>query len=351
MIKHEEPAGQKSSLEIPLTTLLKITAYALLVLSVIRLVPLLMICFLALLLAVASEPILVRAEKFLPRWSAITLLMTTITSILVGLGVYISPPFYDQAGRILQKIPTAGPALLSHLPPEGAIHRLGEKIASMPMPKVESWAPQILTFGEMALGAFTSLILLLVLMTYLLVDGRNTWRWLVAFFKPANRRKLEQTAAEVTPVVSAYIVGQIITSILCAIAVYIILISFSVPAALVLAVLAAIFDVLPIIGFIMTIVPAVLFALTVSPTAAVAVFFLFGAYHALENYVIVPAIYGNRLKVSGLVVLLAILAGVSLGGIVGAILILPVIASYPIIERIWLASYVGARAVTEHGDH
>jgi predicted PurR-regulated permease PerM len=94
--------------------------------------------------------------------------------------------------------------------------------------------------------------------------------------------------------------------------------------------------------------PPVLLALTVSPGVALTVLLLYAVYHAVENYVIVPRVYGRRLRLSGLAVLLAVLAAGTVGGIPGAIAVLPVVVSYPIIERLWLADSLGRRVVREH---
>ena len=61
-----------------------------------------------------------------------------------------------------------------------------------------------------------------------------------------------------------------------------------------------------------------------------------------------PRIYGSKLRLSTLSVLLALMVGVTLQGIIGAILILPLVAIYPIIERIWLVGYLQSRVLTDH---
>ena len=115
-----------------------------------------------------------------------------------------------------------------------------------------------------------------------------------------------------------------------------------------LAILAGLCDVIPVIGIIIATLPAVLLAVTVSPATAAVVFALYLGYHVVESYVIVPRIYGQRLRLSTLAVLLALLAGTTLQGLIGAVLVLPLVAAYPIIERIWLASYLGPRSIKDH---
>jgi predicted PurR-regulated permease PerM len=93
---------------------------------------------------------------------------------------------------------------------------------------------------------------------------------------------------------------------------------------------------LPVLGVVVSTLPAVLLALTVSPLAAAAVLALYILYHVIENDVLVPRVYGRRLRMSGLAVLIALVVGGTLQGILGAVLVLPLVAAYPIVERIWL---------------
>jgi predicted PurR-regulated permease PerM len=91
-----------------------------------------------------------------------------------------------------------------------------------------------------------------------------------------------------------------------------------------------------------------LVAATVSTTAVILVVALYIGYHFVENYVIAPKVYGAKLEMSNLAVLLAFAVGAELGGVIGALLALPVAATYPTIERIWLPEYVGEERVKEH---
>jgi len=106
--------------------------------------------------------------------------------------------------------------------------------------------------------------------------------------------------------------------------------------------------VLPLIGFFLFAIPAVALAFTVSPTTAALVAALYVAYHLIENYFIVPKVYGNRLRLSTLTVLVSCLAAGLVAGVVGVILVLPIVASYPIFERIWLQPYLQRGTVQEH---
>ena len=72
------------------------------------------------------------------------------------------------------------------------------------------------------------------------------------------------------------------------------------------------------------------------------------AYNAVENYYISPKVYGRELPLSSLAIILAFGVGAELGGVMGALVALPLAAIYPAIERTWLAEQVGPGVVEEH---
>jgi len=187
-----------------------------------------------------------------------------------------------------------------------------------------------------------------VLAIYLMADGHRLLRWIVVFFPARHRPKISEAVADMSGRIVAYIIGQFITSALAGIYVFGMLSIFHVPNALLLGVVAAVFDILPIIGFFLAVLPAMAMGLTISSTTAIMVFVLYGAYHLFENYVIVPRVYGNKLELSTLAVLLAIMAGGLLAGVPGAVAILPFVAAYPAVERLFLAEKLAPDTIRKH---
>jgi len=91
-------------------------------------------------------------------------------------------------------------------------------------------------------------------------------------------------------------------------------------------------------------------ALTVSPQTALIVLGCYVAYHVFEDYFILPKVYGNKLKLSTLAVLLGFVVGGMLAGIVGAVMVLPLIAAYPVLERLWLGTALEPEVLEEHAN-
>jgi len=187
-----------------------------------------------------------------------------------------------------------------------------------------------------------------VLVLYLLIEARQTYRWVRAFLPAEFRPRFDRTAEEARDVASAYIVANFVTSTLAAIYTFTWLAILGVPATLVLALLAFVCDFIPVVGFFISCVPAMVMAATVSSGLALTMIPIYGFYHFLENYLIGPKIYGGRLRLSNVAVLVAFAIGAALGGVVGALLAMPIAATYPSIEKLWLRDQLGDDVVAEH---
>jgi predicted PurR-regulated permease PerM len=182
------------------------------------------------------------------------------------------------------------------------------------------------------IGALT----IFVLTVYLLVEGPRAATSVLALLPRKERLPVRRMVGEIGVQVGAYMRGQLITSLLAGAFAFILLTALNVPEPLALAFLMMVADVVPLVGPLIGTVPAVLMALGGGLPAAAIVLSAYLAYQQVEGNVIVPRVYGNALKLSPLVVLVAFLVGGKLLGMLGVLLALPTAAAIPIIAR-----YVG----------
>lgn len=194
----------------------------------------------------------------------------------------------------------------------------------------------LLSAGVGIVGNLTTLVMVLVITVYLLVDNGNTIDSMLKYVPPKPADKLRRTFPEVGKVVNGYVAGQAFNSSLFAIFVLVVLSVLDVPSAAVMALIAAIGDAIPQVGVTLATIPAVLLALTVSFQAAMIVLAAYIAYQGVENYVTSPRVFGKALDLSPLVTMVAVLVGGVLMGIIGVLLALPVAAAIPVLMRIWL---------------
>jgi predicted PurR-regulated permease PerM len=352
--KLAQPAGRRLDvhLHLPTRTVVKVLATMLLVWAGLRLWPEFVLLLISLLLAVALHPAITALERRgLGRGLVVSLLTLTLVGLTILLVTVVFTALAEQLSRLIQDFPALRGRVEARLPPQYPFLKrvVGEIFALPSSPEVAAQLRRPLALGSAALSGVLSVFFTLIVTIYLLLDGKRLYAWLIAYIPRAHRERMAITADEVSQVIYAYVRGQVITSVLFTLFAGIVLHLFRVPAAIPLALLAGLCDVIPVVGIIVATVPAVFLTVTVSPTAAAFVFVLYVGYHVVESYVIVPKIYGQRLRLSTLAVLLALLAGSTLQGLVGAVLVLPLVAAYPIIERIWLANYLGAEVIKDHG--
>ena len=346
----KSPKRSRLEITVAWSTLLKLFIACLLAYLAIRLWRLAELLFLALLIAIAFRPLIQWTKRHhWPKWAGVllgALLLLGSTALFV---VILVPTIGSEGTAFIEKLPALKDQLLNRLPPSGPIRDFANQLLSSPaLSNPEPILKYLATWGSTVLESLIGFFLVLVVAIYFLADGERVYKWFLAFLPEIQRQKMAVAGEEIATVVGHYMVGQVITSVLCAAYAFGVLIVLQVPSAALLAVLAGIFDVLPLIGFFLFAIPAIAMAFTVSPTTAALVAALYGAYHLIENYFIVPKVYGNRLKISTLTVLIACLAAGLVAGVVGVILVLPIVASYPILERIWLQPYLEGGTVQKH---
>jgi predicted PurR-regulated permease PerM len=343
---------EKIELQVSYKSIFRVVGVAALLYVLVKLSALITTLFLAIMLAVTLRPFLNWMEaKRMPRWFGLMAIAAGMILAVAFICMVVLPPLLEQITAMLNRFPEMQKSLMEVMPKTGPLRTMATKsIHALTVPDPEKIATPLLSVGQMAIGGLTQVFLVLIFSIYLLSDGPRTVQWILAFFSDERRRKLQATAFESSKVISAYVAGQAITSLICGVYTYIVLMILDVPAALMLATIAGIFDILPVLGFFLAAAPAVIFAFTVSSWTAFLVLLMYILYHILENYLLIPKIYGNRLRLSDLVVLVSLLAAGTFGGIAGAIVILPLVASYPIIERIWLVNVVGRTTVRKHSE-
>jgi predicted PurR-regulated permease PerM len=338
-------------MHLPTGTILKVLATALVVWATLRLWPEVVFLTISLLLAVALEPLVAwMCERRISRGLAVMILAVVLLLIVGAVVGFVLPPLAKQIADLVANFSGFRERVEQRLPADNAMLRtVVDQMFRLPSsPEVMAGVNKPLIWGRSAVSGIMTAFFVLIATLYLLLDGKRLYAWLLAYVPRAHREKMAETIPEVSKVVYAYVRGQLITSLLFAVFTAILLAVLGVPAVLPLAILAGVCDVIPVVGIIIATVPAALLALTVSPTAAFAVASLYVVYHLFETYFIVPRVYGNTLRLSTLAVLLALIVGGTLQGILGAVLVLPLVAAYPIIERIWLKNYLGREVLADH---
>ncbi len=346
-----QPSRDIRLIRIPLATILKIIGSGLGLWAIFLLWPEFLLFLVSVLFAVTLYPAVRWMEgRRIHRGLSVAIIAAFAILLLAVFIMFVMPPLTAQLTHLLEDLPEFRIRVLSRIPARyPGIHKIIRELfesisSSMATGTFSRW----FAWGQSAASGVVMTVVVLVLTLYLLLHGRSLYAWMLAFIPRTYREKLATTMHDVSDVVHAYVSGQLLAALLFAIFTAVLLTILRVPAAAPLAVIAGFCDIVPVLGILLATIPAVLLALAVSPGAAATVLVAYVAYHLFETYFLLPRIYGNKLKISSLSVLLALLIGGRLQGIIGAVLVLPLVAAYPIVERHWLRGYLSPRVLMDH---
>jgi predicted PurR-regulated permease PerM len=202
------------------------------------------------------------------------------------------------------------------------------------------------TFVGVVFGVFSSLVAFIsifALTFFMMLEGPVWLGMLWEVLPPGNRKHAKKLAEEMYQAMVGYVNGKILAAFLAGVSAAIALIVLHIPYVAALSLVVAILSIIPVFGATIGAVIACAVALFTSPVAALILAIFFFVYQQFENNVIQPVIFKHALDVSPLLVFVSVLIGTALGGILGALIAIPITASIQILVR----DYYGRRVASE----
>jgi len=177
-----------------------------------------------------------------------------------------------------------------------------------------------------SLGSFLGFLVIPVGAYYLLSDGVAVAgaieNGLPASWRPTTRKLFEVTNRSLT----TYVRGQTLVVVVMAILCSVLFTSLGVRNALALGVLAGFAEAVPFLGALLVEVSLTAMTWDKGPAGVAWVLAAYLALNQVNNYLLSPRLMGSRLEVHPFLIILAVLAGSTLGGLLGAMLALPATA-------------------------
>ena len=187
-----------------------------------------------------------------------------------------------------------------------------------------------------AAEVITGVLLTVVVLFYFLKDGGRIWDFFLRPFHGERRRQLRSSGGRTLVVLGQYVRGTTIIALIEAVVIGVALFILGVPLALPLAVVVFLGAYVPMVGAAVAGILAALVALVANgPVVALIVVAIVIAINQLDGHILQPIVMGRSLRLHGLVILLALAAGVILAGIIGALLAVPLAAVTWAIIQIW----------------
>ena len=297
--------------------------------ALVKLVPVILMTIASLMLVGALNPVVERLEaRGWRRGLAIATVFTVLVIVAVVLGTLTFPALVAQGAELLQREPVLREQLAQWLDGRRFTAPLAESLRRINYGAILGNSTQVaLSASVRTLEIMAYAVGAISLSLYVILDRDRLRGALYALVPRTHHIPLSRVLLNLERIVGGYIRGQVITSALMGVFMFVLLRVVGVESALPIAVFAALVDVLPYIGGLLLLAPALLATLPLGPVISLTVLGLIVVYQEVESRLLIPLLYGRSLRLPSSVVLVALLAGGVLYGVVGALLALPVAAA------------------------
>ncbi len=307
----------EKKIEISLKTLLYLLGTAILLWLSYQLRQIILALIISVILMSAFNPSVKKLEsKKIPRWLAI-LFIYLVLFLILGLSLWgIIPHLVDQTTKLLSQLP--------ELFSKAKLLGIDEKSIASQLSQLTSLPANIV---KLLFGLFSNILQVFVLAVftfYLLLERKNLNRYLADLFGEAKERKIAQIIDKIEENLGNWVRGELVLMLIVGLLNYLGFLIIGIEYALPLALLAFLFEIVPNIGPVLAALPAVLIAFSISPFHALATAGWCFFVQQLENSLLVPRIMNRMTGINPLISILAIAAGIKIGGVGGGLLAIPV---------------------------
>jgi len=289
----------------------------------------------ALFLAVGLDPVvswLVR-HRF-PRWAAVTTVFLVTTAAVVVLFAIAIPPLAQQAAQLVSQAPDYLREAQDHSSTLGRLNdrfHLQQQLTDAV--NGSTLLEHLVSAVTLIFDEVTKLVLVAVLTVFFLADMPKIRANLYRLVPGTRRPRAILIGDQIFAKVGAYVLGNVVISVIAAIGTFLWLEVFGVPYPLLLAIFVAVFDLIPVVGSTVAGVVVAAVALTVSLPVSLATVAFFIVYRLIEDYLLVPRIIGRAVHVPAVVTVVAVLVGGAVLGIIGALVAIPIAAAVQLLVQ------------------
>ena len=283
-----------------------------------------------------------RLERLgLPRFVGAIVGMLLFLGTLGGLIALVVPTFADQAQMFADVLPQTVDDLRGELSEAtGEPSRAGQDLSAELQGLIDD--PQRLlgplaSVGLGIAGALGTLVLILILAFYIVVNPQPLKDGFVALFPNRQKAKAAAVLEEIGESWKGWLRGVAIDMLVTGVLLYVALRLVGLDFALVFAVVSALLVVVPYLGAIAGGLPPVLFALTESPTKALVVLGIYLLIQQIEGNVIVPIVMARAVSLHPALLLAGVVMVGKLLGFLGLLVAVPIVSATVILVReLWV---------------
>lgn len=287
-------------------------------------------------------------RRRLPRGLAVLAVYVGFFLALGGIGFLVANPISNQVQKFATNLPhlvdeaNENLASLQEELNENGIHvelvKQGKTALQTIQDKVAKSASKLASSGAgiltEAAGAIFDLVLIFVLSVYMLLYGEQIGKLARRLMPDGDGTAADDYPHLVQRAVSRYVGGQLLFSLIMGASTGVSLWIYGTVGlfpdgskyAIAFAVFYGVMELVPYIGPLLGAAPPVIVALFTHPISAVWLVILFIALQQLEGHVVAPQVFGHTLRINPILVIFALLLGLHVDGIIGALIALPILS-------------------------
>ncbi|KWW17397.1 hypothetical protein AS888_22640 [Peribacillus simplex] len=291
------------------------------------------------LLYYVLRPVVNLLTGFIPRTISIFTVFLIIFSLIGSASYFGSPIVVDQFQKLSEDLPNKVKEISKESENMIKKNDFGmintEALKENAGKHLKDYSEKLLVNVSTVFTTITSVLTVLVItpfiLFYFLKDGEKLRPFLLKYIPSDVESEGNTILKDVDKTLSTYIIGQFIVSLVIGTLMYIGYLIIDLDYALVLALLAMIFTVVPFLGPLISIIPALFIALQQDVGMAVKVIIVLTVVQQVEGHLVTPNIMGKRLNIHPLTIILLLLAAGSIYGFIGILIAIP---TYSVVKTI-----------------
>ncbi len=330
---------EEKIIQISSGTILKAILIGLSFFAIFYLRDIFLVVILAIIIASAIEPAtLWFIRRKVPRVFAVLLIYSVVAVLMVGAFYFLFLPLLSESASLLSSLPSYlgelqvwnplqnNPIISSN----GALEGLSKNFSLSEIVKqvdqsVSNLSQGFFSTASRVFGGILSFLLVVVLSFYLSVEANGVEKFLRIVVPDKKENYILDLWRRSQAKIGLWMQGQVVLAIIVAMLTYLGLTLLQVENALLLAVLAGMFEIIPLFGPILAAIPAVSIALiTNGMTSALLVVGLYVIIQQFESQLIYPLVVRKIVGVPPIISILALIIGGKLAGFVGIIIAVPI---------------------------
>lgn len=325
------PTKDAQHLHVTTWTIVRFFVVAVALFVIYLLADILAALFFAVIVASAMEPAIEWfKERKIPRIPTVILVYLILAAIFFFSIYLILPLLMEELQSVSLSYPELQQRVVVEFERAGKIPLFSffnenlENLAGIPANYTEKIGGGIFNLASLFFGGVLSFVLIVVFSFYLASQEKGIENFLRLVTPLTHELYVIDLWERSQRKLGRWLRAQVLLGALVGVLIFLGLTIMGIKNALLFAVIAAVFEIIPVVGPILAAIPPTIVAFFSSPLLGLLVVLLFTVVQQTESHVIIPVVMRKAVGLSPLIVVLALLIGAKIGGIFGLLLAVPI---------------------------